>query len=122
MTLRFSSNLSIALFNDFPNNSALLLPVVSPKCSNDTAIAKYSPKLSQRKWPSFKNCSTCFGADPPAPNTNDSDDDENKCEYDDDGDDDADKDDDKDDYEYDDGDDDEYDNDDGDNIMLMKLC
>ena len=42
----------------------------SPKCSSDTANAKNSPKESQRKWFSSKNCSTCFGAEPPAPVSN----------------------------------------------------
>jgi len=27
----------------------------------------HSPSESQRRWFSFRNCETCFGADPPAP-------------------------------------------------------
>ena len=39
----------------------------SARSSKEQVSAKYSPKESQRKWASFSNCCTCFGAEPPAP-------------------------------------------------------
>ena len=38
-----------------------------PMCSNAAARAENSPSESQRRYPSFTNCCTCLGAEPPAP-------------------------------------------------------
>ena len=49
---------------------ARALPVVRARCSKLAASARYSPRLSQRRWFSASICSTCLGAEPPAPVSN----------------------------------------------------
>jgi hypothetical protein len=49
--LRFSSRRSIALFSVEPRVRARWFFWVSPRCSRETARAKYSPRESQRRWP-----------------------------------------------------------------------
>ena len=68
--LSFSKNLSVASSKVSAKTNAFSLLFVFPKCSKETAKAKNSPKESQRKWFSSKNCWTCFGAEPPAPVSN----------------------------------------------------
>ena len=46
---------------------AFALFVFSAKSSSETAMARNSPRESQRKCPSSTNCWMCLGADPPAP-------------------------------------------------------
>ena len=68
--LSFSKNLSVASSKVSLKIKALGLFLEVPKCSRETAKAKNSPKESQRKWFSSKNCCTCLGAEPPAPVSN----------------------------------------------------
>jgi hypothetical protein len=49
--LRFSSRRSMALFSVEPRVRARWFFWVSPRCSSETASARYSPRESQRRWP-----------------------------------------------------------------------
>src|SRR5690606_28707335 len=68
--LSVAKNLAFASSNASANTCAFALFCVCAKCSNDACNAKNSPNESQRKYPSSKNCSTCLGAEPPAPVSN----------------------------------------------------
>ena len=50
-----------------PSMRAPALSNFSPRWSRETARARNSPRLSQRRWFSASNCWTCLGALPPAP-------------------------------------------------------